>query len=133
MLPLRDRLQAIARILLNVTRADGRTLPVAHTFPLPTAAAEPARLALASLLTRVPWDGQGVVEVTLTLAGITDAPGQQLTLFDTGEIGGDSRARLTATLDRLAARFGADAFRLAALTDPDHLLPERRAAFVPWQ
>ena len=105
-------------------------VPVGHTFPLPTAAAEPVRLALASLLTRAPWDGQGVIEVTLTLAGITDAPGQQLTLFDTGEIGGDSRARLTATLDRLAARFGADAFRLADLTDPDHLLPERRAAFA---
>jgi hypothetical protein len=74
-----------------------------------------------------------VIEVTLTLAGITDAPGQQLTLFDTGEIGGDSRARLTVTLDRLAARFGTEAFRLAMLADPDHLLPERRAAFAPWQ
>jgi len=133
LIPLRDRLQVIARILLHVTRADGRTIPVAHIFPLPTAAAEPVRLAVASLLARAPWDGQGVSEVTLTLAGITDTPGQQLALFDTGESGGDSRARLTATLDRLAARFGADAFRLAMLADPDHLLPERRAAFVPWQ
>jgi hypothetical protein len=73
------------------------------------------------------------MEVTLTLAGITDAPGQQLTLFEAGESGGDSRARLTATLDRLAARFGADAFRLATLADPDHPLPERRAAFAPWR
>jgi nucleotidyltransferase/DNA polymerase involved in DNA repair len=133
LLPLRDRLQAIARILLHVTCADGRTFPVTHTFPLPTAAVEPVRLALASLLARASWDGQGVMEVTLTLAGITDAPGQQLTLFDTGESSGDSRAQLTATLDRLAARFGADAFRLASLTDPDHPLPERRAAFAPWQ
>ena len=131
--PLRDRLQAVARVLLDITCADGRTILVSHTFPLPTAAAEPVRLALANLLTRAPWGGQGVSEVTLTLAGITDAPGQQLALFNTGEIGGDSRARLTTTLDRLAARFGADAFRLAMLTDPDHLLPERRAAFVSWR
>jgi nucleotidyltransferase/DNA polymerase involved in DNA repair len=131
--PLRDRLQAAARILLQVTRADGRTFPAGHTFPLPTAAAEPVRLALASLLARVPWDGQGAQEVTLTLAGITDAPGQQLALFDSGGGGGDNRARLAATLDHLAARFGADAFRLASLADPDHPLPERRSAFMPWR
>ena len=70
------------------------------------------------------WNGQGAAEITLTLAGITDAPGQQLTLFDLQD---DSRARLTSLLDRLAARFGAEAFRLASLADPDHLLLERRA------
>jgi protein ImuB len=43
LLPLRDRLQAIARIFLHVTCADGRTFPVTHTFPLPTAAVEPVR------------------------------------------------------------------------------------------
>jgi protein ImuB len=131
--PLRERLQAVARLLLNVTRADGRIVPVVRTFPLPTVAAEPVRLAIAAGVERIAWDGQGAAEIVLTLAGITDAPGQQLTLFDTGEAGDDSRARLTATLDRLAARFGADSFRLAALTDPDNLLPERRAAFLPWQ
>ena len=131
--PLRDQLQAIARILLHVTRADGRVFPITHIFPLPTAAVEPVHLALASLLKRAPWDGQGVSEITLTLAGITDAPGQQLTLFDTAEGGSDSRARLTAILDRLSARFGADAFRLAMLADPDHPLPERRAVFAPWR
>ena len=57
LVPLRDRLQAVARLLLAITRADGRTLPVSHTFPLPTAAAEPVRLALAGLLERVTWDG----------------------------------------------------------------------------
>ena len=131
LVPLRDRLQASARILLNITRADGRTISVTHVCPQPTAAAGPVRLALAGLLARTPWEGQGATEITLTLAGITDAPGQQLTLFaDTTD---NTRTRLTATLDRLAARFGADAFRLASLTDPDHLLLERRAAFQPWQ
>ena len=110
----------------------GGVFPITHIFPLPTAAVEPVHLALASLLKRAPWDGQGVSEITLTLAGITDAPGQQLTLFDTAEGSSDSRARLTAILDRLSARFGADAFRLAMLADPDHPLPERRAAFAPW-
>ena len=110
----------------RITRADGRTIPLTHTFPQPTAAAEPVRLALAGLLERVPWDGQGAAEITLTLAGITDTPAQQLTLFDPHD---DNRARLSA-LDRLAARFGADAFRLASLADPDNLLLERRAAFA---
>ncbi len=129
--PLRDRLQAVARILLHLTRADGRTLPLTHTFPQPTAAAAPVRLALAGLLERMPWEGQGAAEITLTLAGITDTPGQQLMLFaDTHD---DNRARLTAALERLAARFGADAFRLASLADPDNLLLERRAVFAPWQ
>ncbi|MCX6032079.1 MAG: hypothetical protein NT169_22630, partial [Chloroflexi bacterium] len=129
--PLRARLQALARLRLTITRADGRTIPVTHVFPVPTAAAEPVRLALASLLARVPWEGHGAADITLTLASITDAPAQQLTLFaDTPD---DSRTRLTATLDRLAARFGADAFRLARLADPDHLLLERRAAFGPWR
>jgi protein ImuB len=129
--PLRDRLQAIARMLLTITRADGRTLPVTHTFPQPTAAAGSVRLALADLLARMPWEGQGATEITLTLAGITDAPSQQLTLF--ADATDNTRTRLTATLDRLAARFGADAFRLASLTDPDNLLLERRAAYLPWQ
>ncbi len=129
--PLRDRLQTIGRIELRITRADGRTLPLAHTFPQPTAAAEPVRLALAGLLARAPWDGQAAAEITLTLAGITDAPGHQLMLF--ADAADDNRARLTATLDRLAARFGADAFRLASLADPDNLLFERRAAFGPWR
>jgi len=130
--PLRGRLQAAARLLLTIMRADGRTLPLTHTFPLPTAAAEPVRLALAGLLDRAPWDGQGAAEVVLTLAGITDAPSPQLTLFDLDGADADKRARLTATLERLTARFGADAFRLASLADPDNLLLERRAAFGPW-
>lgn len=129
--PLRDRLQTIGRLELRITRADGRMLPLAHVFPQPTAAAEPVRLALAGLLARAPWDGQGAAEITLTLAGITDTPGQQLALF--ADAADDNRARLTATLDRLAARFGADAFRLASLADPDNLLFERRAAFGPWR
>jgi hypothetical protein len=129
--PLRDRLQAAGRLALTITRADGRTLPLSHTFPQPTAAAEPLRLALAGLLARMTWDGAAASEVTLTLADITDAPGPQLPLFaDTTDA---NRARLTAILDRLAARFGADAFRLARLADPEHLLLERRAAFGPWQ
>lgn len=128
--PLRQQFQAIVRILLTVTRADGRVLPVSHAFPLPTAAAEPVRLALGGLLDRVAWDGQGAVEFSLTFAGITDAPGQQLPLFDLAD---GSRARLTATLDRLAGRFGADSFRLAFLVDDENPLPERRISLVPWQ
>ena len=129
LIPLRDRLQAVARILLTITRADGRMIPVGHTFPLPTAAGAPVGLALAGLLDRVAWDGQDAAEMALTLAGISDAPTQQLTLFDPLD---DGRARLSALLERLAARFGADAFRLASLSDPDHLLLERRATFQPW-
>jgi nucleotidyltransferase/DNA polymerase involved in DNA repair len=131
--PLRERLQAAARLALNVTRADGRVIPVSHTFPLPTAALPTVRHALASLLDRITWAGEGAAEVVVILAGITDAPSPQLTLFDLDGADDDQRGRLTATLERLAARFGADAFRLATLADPDHLLIERRAVFAPWQ
>jgi protein ImuB len=128
---LRGRLHAANRVALEVTRADGRVVPVSHTFSLPTAAVEPVRLAIEAALGRVAWEGEGVAEITLTLAGITDAPGEQLALFDEGEE--DSRSRLSALLDRLAARFGPDAFRLAILADPGNPLPERRASLSRWR
>lgn len=127
---LAKRLQAASRVTLEVTRADGRVVPVSHTFPLPTAAAEPIRLAIGGALERVAWEGQGAVEITLTLAGITDAPGEQLVLFD---VEGGNRSQLGALLDRLATRFGPEAFRLAALSDPDNPLPERRSGLSPWR
>ena len=125
--PVRAQLEAVGRLTLMVTRADGRVIPTTHTFPLPTAAAEPIRLGLIAALDRVVWAGQGAVEVSLTLADLTDPPAQQLALFDFQR---EERERLAALLDRLAVRFGADAFRLAALADPDNPLPERRVA---WQ
>ncbi|MCS6845639.1 MAG: hypothetical protein NZ528_15175 [Caldilineales bacterium] len=154
---LRSRLQAATQVRLQITRTDGRVLLLSHTFPQPTAATEPVRLALARLLARADWsrpaaelveaagaplpepvEGSGVaeaaeaaVEVVVTLAGIADASVQQAPLFP--DLAADSRQRLTATLDRLAARFGADAFRLATLADPDHPLLERRSAFLPWR
>ena len=96
------------------------------------AAPPPAiRLALTATLDRAirqvaPQDGEGVSEVTLTLGDISDAPAQQLSLFDEEPA---SRAALAALLDRLAARFGPQAFQMAALTDPRHPLPERRASW----
>jgi len=127
---LAGRLQAASRVTLQVTRADGRIVPAGHTFPLPTAADEPVRLAIRAALGRVAWEGQGAAEITLTLGGITDAPGEQRTLFDVAE---DSRSRLGALLDRLATRFGPEAFRLATLADPDNPLPERRVSLAGWR
>jgi protein ImuB len=127
LLPLQERLQAVARLALLVTRADGRAVPANHVFPQPTAAIETVRLGLAAALDRVAWDGQPATELTLTLGGITDAPGQQLALFD---LSLDGRARLESTLRRLSARFSPGAFRLAVLADPDNPLPERRTG---WQ
>ena len=127
---LAGRLQAASRVTLQVTRADGRVVPAGHTFPLPTAAAEPVRLAIGAALERVAWEGQGASEITLTLGGITDAPGEQLALFDAEE---NSRFRLDALLDRLATRFGPEAFRLATLADPDNPLPDRRASLTRWR
>jgi protein ImuB len=127
---LAGRLQAVGRIHLEVIRADGRVVSAGHAFPLPTAAVGPVRLAIGAALGRVAWEGQGAVEITLTLAGITDAPGEQLALFDAGE---DSRSRLSALLDRLETRFGPEAFCLATLADPDNPLPERRAGLSRWR
>jgi hypothetical protein len=124
--PLHAHLQAVGRLALAVTREDGRTLPAAHVFPLPTAAAAPIRHALTAMVERLAWDGAGAADVTLTLSGITDAPAGQLALFTDSA----PRAELAALLDRLTARFGADAFRMAVLADPTHPLPERR---VTWR
>ena len=134
--PLHANLQAIGRLGLTVLTAGRRVVPVAHTFQLPLpaygAAPPPAiQLALAATLDRAihqvaAQDGEGVSEVTLTLGDIGDAPAQQLSLFDEEPA---SRASLAALLDRLAARFGPHAFQMAALTDPSHPLPERRASW----
>jgi nucleotidyltransferase/DNA polymerase involved in DNA repair len=124
--PLQERLQAVSRLSLSITRADNRTISAGYTFPLPTAAVEPVELGLAAALDRVTWDGQPAAEMTLVLAGITDAPGQQLPLFEFSQ---DQRARLEATLRGLAARFGSHTFRLATLTEPESLLPEQRLSW----
>ena len=134
--PLSERFQAVGRITLAVTRADRRIIPVGHTFSQPTAALGSVRLGLEAALARVCWEGQPAVSVALTFGGISDAPVRQLTLLDPAAPFGeetdaiaDSRLQLKATLDRLAARFGSEAFRIASLTDPDNLLPERRASW----
>ena len=117
------------------TQGDRRTLsaclPGSPVRPNFADTSPPIRLALAATLDRAiqqiaASDGEGVSEVTLTLGDISDAPAQQLSLFDEEPA---SRAELTALLDRLAARFGSHAFQMAALTDPRHPLPERRASW----
>jgi len=124
--PLRDRLQATGWFALTVTRGDGRVLHLRHNFPLPTVAANTVRLALGSVLNRAAWDGEGAADMTLTFGDITDAPVQQLTLFDTPS----PRQALSATLKKLSARYGLNTFCMAVLTEPDHPLAERR---VSWQ
>ena len=125
--PVRDQLLTVGSMTLTVTRADGRVFPVTHHFPLPVVGAEPIRLGLVSTLDRVVWAEQGALEVNLKLANLTDPPARQLTLFD---FQNEERDRLKETLTQLAARFDADAFRMATLVDPDNALPERRAT---WQ
>jgi len=144
--PLSERFQAVGRITLTVTRADRRIIPAGYTFSQPTAALGPVRLGLEAALARVAWEGQPAASVTLTFGGISDAPVRQLTLLDPAapfgeetDVIADSRLQLPsspsgvqglkATLDRLAARFGSETFRIASLTDPDNLLPERRASW----
>jgi len=139
--PLHANLQAVGRLSLTILTAGRRIVPVTHIFQLPEPAhavtmhgastPAPIRLALAAALDRAihqvaASDGEGVSEVTLTLGDISDAPAQQLSLFDEEPA---SRAELTALLDRLAARFGPHAFQMAVLTDPSHPLPERRASW----
>lgn len=122
--PLNARLQAIGRLRLAIQRSDRRLVSVGHTFPLPTAASLTIKLAISSALERVPWEGEAATDITLTLADITDAPVHQLSLLD---VTPTPREVLSATLDRLAARFGPNTFRMAMLSDPSHPLPERRA------
>ncbi len=124
--PLRNQFQAIGWLKLAITRGDRRTVSVKHTFPMPTAVGSSVRLALDRVLGRVEWNGEGATDVDLTLGDVTDAPAQQLSLLDTPT----PRETLSATLEKLAARYGPDSFYMAALTEPDHPLPERR---VSWQ
>jgi hypothetical protein len=93
---------------------------------MPTAHANTVKLALSNALERVTWDGEGATDVSLAFGDITDAPMRQLSLLDTPS----PREMLAATLQKLAARYGADTFCMASLTEPDHPLPERR---VSWQ
>jgi nucleotidyltransferase/DNA polymerase involved in DNA repair len=126
LLPLQERMQAISRINLTATRVDGRVLPSTHTFPVPTAAGERVRLALGTAFDRIRWEEQPATEFTVSLAGITDAPCPQLTLFDFDT---DNHKRLHKALEHLALRYGETTFCQAALVDPDNLLPERRASW----
>ena len=129
--PLRDQLQAIGWLRVTITRGDRRTISVKHTFPMPTAIGSSVKLALDRVLGRVEWTvgpdaGEGASDASLILGDITDAPAQQLSLLETPS----PREALTATLEKLAARYGRDSFCMAVLTEPDHPLPERR---VSWQ
>lgn len=135
--PLRRRFQAVGRILLIVTRTDGRVVPGRYVFPQPVVASGPVRAGLAVALERVPWDGQPAAEITLSFGDVCDVPARQLSLFDLAPMASAdeaslaswSRSRLKETLDRLYTRFGEKAFRMATLTDPENLLPERRVSW----
>jgi hypothetical protein len=121
---LQANFQAVGRLTLTVTRADGRLLPGQHTFPRPTAALASIRATLNTLLERTAWRDAGASEITLTLEEITDAPAQQLTLWEEAT---SPRAALVALLSQLTPRFGPQAFQMAALVEPSHPLPERRS------
>ena len=121
---LQANFQAVGRLTLIVTRADGRLLPGQHTFPRPTAALASIRATLNTLLERTAWRDAGASEITLTLEEITDAPAQQLTLWEEAT---SPRAALVALLSQLTPRFGPQAFQMAALVEPSHPLPERRS------
>ncbi len=123
--PLHSRLQAAGRLALAATRGDGRLVTASHVFPLPTAATRTVHLALEEAVDRIAWRGEGAADVTLTLGDITDAPVQQLSLLDITS----PRATLAATLAQLAARFGPETFRMAALVDQGNPLPERRGSW----
>ena len=133
--PLRAQFQVVGRVRLVATRADGRAVASSYIFPQPTASAAAIRLGLAAALDKLAWGQQPAVEIVLTMGDIRDGPAQQLTLFDAGlwpggeERASEKRAALQAVLDRLAARYGADAFRVATLHSPEHPLPERRAGW----
>ena len=106
-------------------------MPVGHTFPQPTAAAEPVRLALAAACWHACLGRAGRGGDHLTLAGITDAPGRQLTLFDL--TADDNRARLDRDPGPSGGALRGGRLPAGTLADPDNLLPERRAVLQPWQ
>lgn len=91
----------------------------------PTSNSEWLTLTVEALLRRFRAT-RGVVALTITVADLLLAMGQQLDLFDYYGSGTEQARRLNEHLPDLIARYGAGCFYQAAVTNPAAYLPEGR-------
>jgi protein ImuB len=123
---LRAGLQACGQVRLAVQFDDGSLQERARTFLVPVSHEDRAVQALAQLLEGMHWPA-GVTGLAVTLEQIQDAAVEQPSLFPLN----DERAGRLREVERyLAARFGANRLRRAALSRPGAPLPEWRVGWL---
>lgn len=128
---LRSRLQACGQVRLTVHFGNAGSQECARAFLLPVAGEDRVVGALGQLLDAVRWPA-AALGLHVALEQIQDAVPEQLSLFP----GADARALVSADEHRLdevrrylAARFGANCLRRAALVQPGAPLPEWRVGW----
>lgn len=124
-----SRLRAAYRVAhtvrLDLTLADGARRHEVVSLRRPAQQVTPLLLAVQARLARLDLSA-GVNGLTLTLADMTPATGEQPALF-----GPPPAHPLSAQLPELLARFGPERFYTVELTAPEAHLPERRFRLRP--
>lgn len=123
---LQGNLQACGQVRLTVHFDDGSTQERTRSFLFPAAEASLIIRALEQLLDKMRWSA-GATALSVALEQIQDAVMEQLTLFPAE----NERERKLCEVQRyLAARFGANRLRRAALVQPGAPLPEWRVGWM---
>ena len=119
---LRGNLQACGQARLTVHFDDGSTEERTRTFLYPTAEEGLVTRALEQLLERIHWSAPATT-LAVVLEQIQDAVVEQLTLFPADN---ERERKLQQVQQYLAARFGPNRLRRAAVLKPNAPLPEWR-------
>jgi hypothetical protein len=125
---LRGDLRACGRLRLRVEYDDGSTEERSRAFVYPTADESAILRALEQLLDGMSWPAPATA-LNVALEQIQDAVIEQLSLFGESE----RENKLRQVQRYLAARFGANCLRRAALVQPDAPLPEWRVGWTEWE
>jgi nucleotidyltransferase/DNA polymerase involved in DNA repair len=123
---LRESLRACGQLCLAIRYNNGYIEERSRTFLLPTVDETAIASALEQLADKMSWPAP-VVALTVTLDQIQEIVIEQLTLFP----GENERKRKLREVQRyLAARFGANCLRRAAMVYPGAPLPEWRVGWA---
>jgi protein ImuB len=127
---LAARLRACGQIRLTVQYDDGQTQERARAFLLATADASAILRALEQLVGKLSWPAPATA-LAVRLEQIEDVVIEQLTFFPAEDERERQRHRRLREAQRyLAARFGANCLRRAALLQPGAPLPEWRVGWI---
>jgi protein ImuB len=127
---LAGHLRACGRVRLAVRYDDGGAEERARAFLLATADEPVILRALEQLALKMSWPAPAAA-LTVTLEQIEDVVIEQLTFFPAEDEREHARRRRLREVERyLAARFGANCLRRAALVQPGAPLPEWRVGWI---